>query len=121
VGTTVRVQEFLSKLPVRKQTVAKTSTKVLTNIRKLLRAYAFARPETRFAFKVLKSKDVNSNWTYAPSPTTATLHEIAAKIVAIDTPTQCSEWAKERVVTESPERSAYSIHALVLDPVKGVF
>ena len=40
--------------------------KILQRIRRLLYAYAFARPWTRFSLKVLKTSERKSSWNYAP-------------------------------------------------------
>ena len=79
VGTTVRVQDFLKHVPVRRQTVLKSSVKILTTIKKLLQSYAFARPHIRFSVKVLKSKDEKHNWMYGAT-STATTKDVAAQV-----------------------------------------
>ncbi|KIX98973.1 uncharacterized protein Z520_05434 [Fonsecaea multimorphosa CBS 102226] len=89
VGTTIRVQDFLSKIPVRKQTALKESTKTLQAIRKLFFSFAFARPEVRLSFKVLKGKNDKFNWTYAPT-LTASVTEVATKIVGKDIVSECT-------------------------------
>lgn len=89
VGTTVRVQDFLSKIPVRKQTALKETTKVLQAIRTLLFAFAFARPEIRFSLKVLKGKNDKINWTYAPTLSDS-VGEVAAKIVGKEIASECT-------------------------------
>ncbi|MCJ1464030.1 hypothetical protein MMC07_002640 [Pseudocyphellaria aurata] len=67
VGTTVRIIDFMKNLPVRRQTALKTSTKSIAKIKKLLQAYAYARPSLRFSLKVLKATNDKSNWIYAPA------------------------------------------------------
>lgn len=64
VGTTVRVEGFLETLPVRRQAAEKASVKTLAKIKKILQAYALARPMLRLSFKVLKAKNEKANWKY---------------------------------------------------------
>ena len=42
----------------------KSSAKTLARIKRLLQAYAFARPYLRLTLKVLKSKDRKADWKY---------------------------------------------------------
>lgn len=67
IGTTVRVRDFLKSLPVRRQSALKNCTKQITDIKKLLHAYAFSRFNVRFSFRALKSKS-GVDWVYSPSP-----------------------------------------------------
>ncbi|KAI4134336.1 MAG: hypothetical protein LQ347_001610 [Umbilicaria vellea] len=66
VGTSIRVVEFLKNLPVRRQTALKSTAATLSKIKRTLKAYAIARPATRFSLKVLKAKNDKDNWVYAP-------------------------------------------------------
>lgn len=66
VGTTVCVQNFLSRLPVRKQTALKEAAKTLASAKELLKSYALARPHVKLSLKVLKSG--KGNWSFAPRP-----------------------------------------------------
>ena len=66
VGTTIRVQDFLSSIPVRRQTVLKSANKILSRIKLLLQDYAIAKPTVRISFKVLKAKNDKGNWSYVP-------------------------------------------------------
>lgn len=91
-GTTVRVSDFLKSIPVRKQTALKQATKTLSNLKRLLFDYAFARPTVRFQLKVLKSKsDLKDNWSYAPCKDTSNLALVASKIVGKDVASQCTQ------------------------------
>ena len=119
VGTTVRIQGFLLKIPVRKQTALKTSDKTLGNLRKLLFGYAFARPDTHVSFKVLKSKDDKANWSYAPSQPAAPLSEVASKIVGQHVSAQCGEHSKASHSEEDSDAPAWTITALMLNPNSG--
>jgi DNA mismatch repair ATPase MutL len=64
VGTTVRVDRFLETLPVRRQAAEKASVKTLAKIKRVLQAYALARPSLRLSLKVLKAKNEKANWKY---------------------------------------------------------
>lgn len=91
-GTTVRVSNFLQSIPVRKQTALKQATKTLSNIKKLLFDYAFARPTVRIQFKVLKSSsDLKANWSFAPCTDVNDLNLLASKIVGKDVASQCKQ------------------------------
>ena len=64
MGTTVRVQDFLRHLPVRRQAAEKTAVKMLAKVRKMLQSYALTRPNLRLSLKILKAKDRKGDWTY---------------------------------------------------------
>ncbi|KAJ5622534.1 DNA mismatch repair protein C-terminal [Penicillium herquei] len=89
VGTTVRVVDFLKHIPVRKQVVLKSATKILTKIKKLLHSYAIAQPSKRFSLKVLKAKNENNNWVYAPA-SDATLSDAAVKVFGRELSSSCT-------------------------------
>lgn len=125
VGTTVRINGFLNAIPVRRQTALKTASKSLIKIKKLLKAYALARPSVRFTLKVLKAKNDNGNWTYAPNSGEHIL-EAARKIIGRDVVDQC-QWkvyesvqadvdADENLVASGdsgPAKGSYKIEALL--------
>ena len=67
VGTTVRVEKYLQSLPVRRQAAEKTTVKMLSKIKRMLQAYALARPRLRLSLKILKAKDRKGDWTYPKS------------------------------------------------------
>ncbi|MCJ1436192.1 hypothetical protein MMC27_005570 [Xylographa pallens] len=90
VGTTVRVVDFLKHLPVRKQTALKNAAKIPSKVRSLLQAYSLARPSVRFSFKVLKTKNGNDEWMYAPK-IGATVTDAALKVVGQQVVSQC-DW-----------------------------
>lgn len=107
-GTTVRVASFLRNVPVRRQTASKQATKTLSNIKRLLFDYAFARPTVRFQVKVLKSKsDLKDNWLYAPCKDATNLSLIASKIISKDIVAQCQQ------TSITSEDGQYTIDALV--------
>ena len=67
VGTTVKVEKFLQYLPVRRQTAERLTVKMLAKIKRMLQAYALARPYLRLSLKILKAKDRKGDWTYPTS------------------------------------------------------
>lgn len=89
VGTTVKVTDFFNGLPVRRQTALKDATKCLGRIKRLLQAYALARPAVRFSLKVLKAKNDKGNWMYAPKPG-AGIEDAALKVAGKDCASQCA-------------------------------
>lgn len=88
LGTTVRIENFLKHIPVRRQTALKAATRNLTRIKKLLQAYAMAQPSKRFSLKVLKAKNENSNWTYAPGAYPS-LPDAALKVAGMEVSSCC--------------------------------
>ena len=118
VGTTVRVQDFLSRIPVRKQTALKSSNRTTTTIRKLLQAYAFARSEMRFSLKVLKAKNEKANWAFAPSTSTDSLTEVASKIVGREVADQCEQQVVASETAVGSE-SGWEIQAVVISSTSG--
>ncbi|KAL8833741.1 MAG: hypothetical protein Q9170_004103 [Blastenia crenularia] len=101
VGTTVRVTDFLKSLPVRRQTALKDSTKQLTKIKRMLQAYAFARPAVRLSLKVLKAKTDKGSWAYAPK-SDASVSDAAVKIVGKKVSDQCQSvvWRSDEHCTD---------------------
>lgn len=77
---------------MRKQTAEKHASKCLVSIRKLLQAYALARPNVRLSMRVLKAKNGNLDFNYAPKTSGATVHDAAFKVVGTEPASQCS-WA----------------------------
>ncbi|KAJ5937625.1 Ribosomal protein S5 domain 2-type fold subgroup [Penicillium verhagenii] len=115
VGTTVRIVHFLKHIPVRRQLVLKNAAKILTKIKKLLQAYAIAQPSRRFSLKVLKAKNENNNWTYAPS-TAATLSDAAGKVFGREISSCCviKETSPGTSTSESEsKRNGYEILAFL--------
>lgn len=60
----MRVERFLETLPVRRQAAEKTSVKTQAKIKRLLQAYALARPNLRLSLKLLKARNDNANFKY---------------------------------------------------------
>lgn len=90
VGTTIKVTELFKALPVRKQTAVKGAAKTLARVKSMLQAYALARPNVRFALKVLKAKNDKGNWTYVPAKGQPK-EDAAFKVVGKECAGQC-EW-----------------------------
>jgi len=104
VGTTIRLVELFNLLPVRKQTALKAATKSLTRIKRVMQAYALARPAVRFSLRILKAKNEKSNWLYAPKAD-ASVEDAAIKVVGKDCATQC--------VWHASNHEGYEIEALL--------
>lgn len=87
VGTTVRVSDFLKHLPVRRKASLKLSTKILSNIKRLLQAYAMARPSIRLSPKVLGGKS-DGDWVY-PAKQGASIMDAVLKIAGAEVASEC--------------------------------
>lgn len=121
VGTTVRIQDFLTNIPVRKQTALKSASKTLVGIRKLIQAYALARSEVRLSLKVLKAKDGKANWSYAPSKAAASLLEAASKVAGKEVAAQCTQHdVNNREDGAAFETASYNIRAALVSPTSGI-
>ncbi|KAL1795075.1 hypothetical protein ACET3X_006891 [Alternaria dauci] len=107
VGTTVKVAKFLDNIPVRKQTASKDSAKLLAKIRRLMQAYALARPTTRFRLRVLKAKSNNGDFVYAPKAD-AKVKDATLKVIGKDCALQC-DWAVL-------EADGFEVHAFLPKP-----
>lgn len=121
MGTTLRITDFLKYIPVRRQGALKNATKTLTAIKKLLQAYAFAQPSKRFSLKVIKAKNENSNWMYAPAAD-ATIPDAAIKIVGKDISGCCvtRELSSRNPGEEGPrDSSSYQLTAFLAKPDAG--
>ena len=116
------MQQFLKSLPVRRQTALKAPAKTLSATKKLLYSYAFARPTTRFSFKVSKGKSDRFNWTFSPT-SKGDLAETASKVIGKDMASCC------RVVSHSPDDEepptgdapSPQMSALMLSPEQGEY
>ena len=131
VGTTVRVVNFLKTIPVRRQTALRAPAKLLSKIKKMLQAYALARPSVRFSLKVLKAKNDKGNWIYAPKSGAALeemLMDAAIKVVGKKV-TEQSTWKTwspssigDKTATTKVEAAGsdlYKIEALLPIPACG--
>ena len=84
VGTTVRVEKYLQSLPIRRQAAEKTTVKMLSKIKRMLQAYALARPYLRLSLKILKAKDRKGDWTFPKSGALSTSRLDASLHAATD-------------------------------------
>ncbi|KAJ5157734.1 DNA mismatch repair protein C-terminal [Penicillium canariense] len=116
IGTTVCIKDFLKFIPVRRQAALKGATKTLTKIKRLVQTYAMAQLSKRFSLKVLKAKNENNNWIYAPGANPA-LADAAVKVVGRDVTSCCiMKEAVSGIPThndENPNQSQYHIVALL--------
>ncbi|KAF2467431.1 uncharacterized protein BDR25DRAFT_234702, partial [Lindgomyces ingoldianus] len=94
VGTTVKVTNFFKTLPVRKQAALKHSARCLAQIKRMMQAYAFARPTVRFSLQVRKAKTDKGNWVYAPKPGLSP-EDAALKVIGRECASQCNWTALE--------------------------
>lgn len=104
IGTTVRIQNFLKYIPVRRQAALKGATKCLAKIKTLIQTYAMAQPSKRFSFKVLKAKNENNNWSFAPGPDLA-LADAAVKVVGRDVASCCTTKQSTSTVNSTSDGS----------------
>jgi hypothetical protein len=94
VGTTVKLAHFFEYIPVRKQTATKDSIKCLAKIRRLIQAYALARPSVRFRLHVLKAKNNKGDFMYAPKAS-SNVEDAVLKAIGKDCALQCGWTALE--------------------------
>jgi DNA mismatch repair protein MutL len=96
VGTLARISDFFHHNPVRRQMAIKNAEGNLKHIKKMVQAYALARPQVRLSLKVLKSQNAHSDWVYAPQPHgNTTAIDVVAKIVGAVCASQCREHSAE--------------------------
>lgn len=88
VGTTVKIIDFIKANPVRRQVALKNADACLRKIKRLLQAYAFARPHCRLSLNVLKAKNKKGDWVYAPKPG-GNAEDAAFKIVGAACASSC--------------------------------
>ncbi|KAL3458447.1 hypothetical protein BJX64DRAFT_292155 [Aspergillus heterothallicus] len=93
VGTTVQISGLFKHIPVRRQASIKDAKKATLKIRKMIQAYAMARPTARLSFKILKAKTTSGSWMYAPGKE-ATHLEAARQVVGVEVASMCLsvEW-----------------------------
>ncbi|GMG49451.1 unnamed protein product [Aspergillus oryzae var. brunneus] len=125
VGTTVRITDLFKHIPVRRQSALKSAVKTLARIKKLIQIYAMAQPSKRLSLKVLKAKNENNNWIYAPGRD-AMITDAALKIAGTDVTSSCvlKKWPSEHNVnSEHPQEehtSEVGLLALLLDLDTGI-
>ncbi|KAF1975268.1 hypothetical protein BU23DRAFT_530447 [Bimuria novae-zelandiae CBS 107.79] len=107
VGTAVKVTNFFQTLPVRRETALKESAKTLAKIKRLMQAYAFARPTVRFSLRVLKAKSNKGDFMNAPKKD-ANVEDAVLKIIGKHCALQC-DWT-------AMESEGFEIHAFLPKP-----
>jgi hypothetical protein len=107
VGTTVKVTHFFEYIPVRKQTATKNAAKCLAKIRRLMQAYALARPAVRFRLHVLKAKNNKGDFIYAPKAN-SDIEDAVLKVISKDCALQC-DW-------KAFESDDFEVHAFLPKP-----
>lgn len=107
IGTTVKVTKFLDFIPVRKQTASKNSANLLAKIRRLMQAYALARPTTRFRLRVLKANNNNGDFVYAPKAD-GNVEDATLKVIGKNCALQC-DWTVL-------EADGFEVHAFLPKP-----
>ncbi|KAH5136543.1 hypothetical protein HBH70_120210 [Parastagonospora nodorum] len=107
VGTTVKVTQFFEYIPVRRQTATKNAAKCLAKIRRLVQAYALARPAVRFRLHVLKAKNNKGDFIYAPK-TDSNIEDAILKVISKDCALQC-DWT-------ALESDGFEVHAFLPKP-----
>lgn len=95
---------FFEHVPVRKQTAIKSSGKWLIKIRRLMQAYALARPTVRLRLHVLKAKNDRGDFVYAPKAN-ANIEDAVLKVMGADCALQC-DWT-------ALETDGFEIHAFL--------
>ena len=132
MGTTVRIVDFLKSIPVRRQTALKSPAKLLFKIKKMLQAYALARPSIRFSLKVLKAKTDKGNWMYAPKRgatpeavlTDAAIQVVGKKVAEQSKWTVWSSSTTDQTATagvEVAKNDSYMIEAILPVPACGQY
>ena len=125
MGTTVRITNLFKHIPVRRQSASKSAMKTLTRIKKLIQIYAMAQPSKRLLLKVLKAKNENNNWIYAPGRD-ASITDAALKIAGTDVSSSCvlKKWPSEDDVnseqSQEEHTSGFVLLALLLNLDTGI-
>lgn len=92
---------------MRKDLAIKDAAKCLAKIRRLMQAYAIARPAIRFRLHVLKAKSNKADFVYAPKAN-ANVEDAALKIVGKECALQCDFTALEL--------NSFELHAFMPKP-----
>ncbi|PKX91092.1 putative DNA mismatch repair protein [Aspergillus novofumigatus IBT 16806] len=120
VGTTVRVTDLFKNIPVRRQTVLKSSAKTIAKIKKIIQSYAIAQPSIRLSLKVLKAASEKANWVYAPGKN-ASLVDAALKVAGTEVASACvtKQWPYGNESDEESgcgNGSSFELMALLANP-----
>lgn len=103
-GTTIRITDFIKANPVRRQIVLKDAENCVKTIKKKLQTYALARSDVRLALRILRTKNTNGGWVYAPKPN-GNAKDAAYKVVGAACASQCT-WS-------TLEDAGYTLHSLL--------
>ncbi|KAF7915789.1 uncharacterized protein EAE98_009334 [Botrytis deweyae] len=98
-GTTVCVMNFMSKLPVRKQTALKEAPRIIGKIQELIRRYALARLSVKLTLKIVKG--TKGAWSYSPRPNIA-IKDSVSLVIGREAALQCFE--ASMIFPGSPDR-----------------
>ncbi|GFF38886.1 PMS1 protein homolog 1 [Aspergillus lentulus] len=120
VGTTVRVTDLFKNIPVRRQTVLKSTAKTIAKVKKIIQSYAIAQPTIRLSLKVLKAASEKANWVFAPGKD-ASLMDAALKVAGTEVASACAtkQWAcgnESDEESRSGNDSSFRLMALLADP-----
>ncbi|KAF7937754.1 uncharacterized protein EAE97_007550 [Botrytis byssoidea] len=96
-GTTVCVMNFMSKLPVRKQTALKEAPRTIGKIQELMRRYALARMSVKLTLKIVKG--TKGAWSYSPRPNIG-IKDSVSLVIGREAALQCFE--ASMIFPESP-------------------
>lgn len=113
VGTTVRITELFSRIPVREQVAIRESSKTLDKIRDLLKTYAMARPGLKLTLKVLQNP--KQSWSYSPKKT-AGVKEAVLQIAGKEVAAHCIEKTLHVDESDPVNGDGYTFEAYVMDP-----
>lgn len=121
----VRVTDLFKSIPVRRQTVLKSTAKTVAKIKKIVQSYAIAQPTIRLSLKVLKAANEKANWVFAPGKN-ASLTDAALKVAGTEVVSACvtKPWP---CANESGEESrvvngsSFQLMALLADPGSGIY
>jgi hypothetical protein len=121
----VRVTDLFKNIPVRRQTVLKSTAKTIAKIKKIIQSYAIAQPTIRLSLKVLKAANEKANWVYAPGKN-ASLMDAALKVAGTEVASACvtKQWP---CANESDEESgvgnggSFQLMAILANPGSGIY
>lgn len=103
----MKAVHLFERVPVRKQTLIKNPTKCLAKIRRLMQAYALARPAVRFRLHILKATNNKADFVYAPK-VNSNVEDAVFKVIGKDCALQC-DWA-------AIDSDGFEIHAFLPKP-----
>ncbi|KAI5812509.1 hypothetical protein BZA77DRAFT_390662 [Pyronema omphalodes] len=89
LGTTIRVEGILKRLPVRRENALRNTQGLIKRLRSLVATYYLSRPKCRFGLKIKGQKDT----VYPPSKS---VPEAVMKVVGKEASNQCEWFETER-------------------------